>query len=67
VIGILARKFDHPLDAPRALTDLSILTRFNFFMHTEEGRAYMDKLWKCTLEELDMPEVRLAMTALRQE
>jgi hypothetical protein len=50
-----------------APTDGSALYRFNFFMHTEEGRTYMDRLWSCTLEELDMPEVREAMASLGQE
>lgn len=34
-------------------------------MYTEEGKDFMDKLWKESLEELDFPEVREALVLLR--
>jgi hypothetical protein len=34
-------------------------------MYTEEGRKYMDRLWDCTIEELDCAEVRQALKAIK--
>ncbi|KAI8669635.1 hypothetical protein NCS57_00778900 [Fusarium keratoplasticum] len=35
------------------------------FMYTEEGKRFMDRLWKESIEELDFPEVRDALVSLR--
>ncbi|RSL52511.1 hypothetical protein CEP54_010851 [Fusarium duplospermum] len=35
------------------------------FMYTEEGKKYMNRLWKESIEELDFPEVREALVSLR--
>ncbi|KAJ4312899.1 hypothetical protein N0V84_009709 [Fusarium piperis] len=35
------------------------------FIYTEEGKRFMDKLWKESIEELDFPEVREALVLLR--
>lgn len=34
-------------------------------MYTEEGKRFMDRLWKESVEELDFPEVRDALVSLR--
>ncbi|KAM0417470.1 hypothetical protein ACHAPT_012534 [Fusarium lateritium] len=34
------------------------------FMYTEEGKRFMDELWKETIDELDFPEVREALVLL---
>ncbi|UPL00933.1 hypothetical protein LCI18_011867 [Fusarium solani-melongenae] len=35
------------------------------FMYTEEGKRFMGRLWKESIEELDFPEVRDALVSLR--
>lgn len=34
-------------------------------MYTEEGKSFIEKLWKESLEELDFPEVRETLVLLR--
>ncbi|CAG9990425.1 unnamed protein product [Clonostachys byssicola] len=40
---------------------------YNAFMYTEEGKAFMDKLWKETVAELDFPEVREVLRSLEMK
>lgn len=42
-------------------------SRYNAFMYTEEGKVFMEKLWKETVTELDFPEVREVLRSLEMK